>query len=751
MSDSDSISRLENRSYLSRRQSRWWVLLLLIMGALSTLWLVHEERLDRLTELRLQGEERLELYASTLKAAVARYEYLPYLAATDQEVIALLVSRKDSEGRQQALNDKLKRWQTASGASVLYVMDASGKVQASSNVDTPQSFLGQDYHFRPYFQDAMQGRQGRFFAIGYTTGLPGFFLSYPVSHHGQPVGVAVVKLDLTSLEKNWAAGGERVLVTDRDSVVFLASHTQWKYRSLKPLDPDTRQRLQDEYKYSGKDIIQLPTWQRVMGKETLPVMDAKDDEWLLMPRELGVLDGTLHYLASLQPVRDRARDTALLGMMVTLVLGLLASLWRMRMSGQRESRIHAASLARSAAQQRQIIRDTQAGLVTTDEALSVTFANPNAVALFGVTLNELVGTRLSQYLSLPERAAAEAGSEDEQLRLMEDRELEVLKADGARVAVLLSSRPLGKQSGYLITIHDISDLKAAENALREAHDELEQRVERRTHALNEANLQLRDEVRERVRAEKELVHTQNELIQTAKLAALGQMSAGIVHEINQPLAAINTYLSSARLLLQRGEVEQTDENLTDIQSLVRRMGSLISHLKSFASRSDGELRAVNLERVLANTLVLLKPRLDKLLVQPEIQMPDTELWVVGDEIRLEQVVVNLLRNALDAVADMPQPRVVMNFEAEGDKIDIIISDNGPGIAPEHIDRVFDPFFSTKETGEGMGLGLSVSYGIAREMGGQLSVSNEPQGGARFVLRLIPAMPGEKYGAEGAHE
>lgn len=743
MNVGDRLTALEQRNAFDWRKMRYWLLVLLVAGALATLWAAQQQKLKVLSDILLNGEERLELYASTLKSAVARFEYLPYLTATDKEVGQLLRMTEASAEEQKYLNQKLQRWQEASGASVLYVMDASGEVLASSNFDTDHSFVGHDYHFRPYFRDAMAGRAGRFFAIGFTTGLPGFFLSYPVSDHDQVIGAAVVKLDLSTLERNWAAGGERVLVADRDSVVFLASRTDWKYNSLSALDEGTRQRLVDEHKYSSRQIGLMPVQQRKMAGRDLAVLQSSSDEWLLMSRELDLLDGTLYFLPSLKPMRERARDTALMGIMSTVLLGLLGSLWLMRQVGLRQSRINAAKLARSAAEQRQIIRDTQAGLITTDEAFSVTFANPTAIAIFDRPLESLAQTPLTGYLCAPDQSG------DCGLKLLQgdaDVELDVLHPDQSRVSVLLSSRPIGKQRGYLITVHDISQIKEAEQALREAHDELEQRVERRTQALNDANRQLREEIRERARAEQELVETQNELIQAAKLAALGQMSAGIVHEINQPLAAIHTYLSSARLLLQRGDQQAATENVEEIQNLVRRMNTLISHLKSFASRSDGKLQPVSLDTVIANTLVLLRPRLDKLSVALNIQKPEAAVWVVGDEIRLEQVLVNLIRNALDAVEGQPDASVEVALEPKGDTVDISITDNGPGIADHHLDHLFDPFFTTKEVGEGMGLGLSVSYGIAREMGGQLAGGNRSEGGARFTLSLIPASPGERNAA-----
>lgn len=709
-------------------------LVILVLGSLVTHQFLAMSQQEVVERLQQQSEERLDLYESTLHSAVARYEYLPYLVATDKDVGGLLDSVVDSD----LVNQKLKRWQEASGAAVLYVMNHKGRVVASSNMGTEHSFIGHDYHYRPYFLDALSGDQGRFFAIGATTGIPGFFLSHPIRRAGSIVGVAVVKLDLSELEANWLAGGEGVLVVDQDDVVFLASDARWKYKSLQRLSQATRQRLIAQRKYSGKQIGQLDIDKREIGERLQRVLDTYAEDFLLRSRHLEEVDGTLYYLASLTVLEEKSQNTVLNGMMLTLLVGLLVSLWLMRVNSHRQARLANLQLARSAVEQRQIIRETQAGLVTTDEQFEITFANPTAMAIFNTAAENFERTDLCQWLRKPGAAAdSRMCAADFNAAQLLDAELEAVTEERIGVAVLVSSRPLVKsgEKGFLVTINDISELKAAESALREAHDELEQRVERRTLALNE-------EVRERSRAEKELRQTQKELIQAAKLAALGEMSAGIVHEINQPLAAIQTYLSSARLLLKRDQPKMADGSLEEIQGLVRRMNTLISHLKTFARRSEGQLQPVNLETVVENTLMLLQPRLKKMSVQPEINMPDTPIWVMGDDIRLEQILVNLMRNSLDVV-DSELGQVVLELSNGDERVDVVVTDNGPGIAEEHLSRIFDPFFTTKEVGEGMGLGLSVSYGIAREMGGQLKAVNQPEGGARFQLSLLPATAREE--------
>ncbi|WP_369989990.1 ATP-binding protein [Pseudomonas xanthosomatis] len=243
--------------------------------------------------------------------------------------------------------------------------------------------------------------------------------------------------------------------------------------------------------------------------------------------------------------------------------------------------------------------------------------------------------------------------------------------------------------------------------------------------------ELKRQVEERTR---ELRTAQEGLVQSAKLAALGQMSAALAHEINQPLTTQRMQLETLRLLLDHGRHEQARQALEPLEQMLTRMAALTGHLKTFARNSPGGLRErLDLASVVDQALHLLEARIRSEEVEVALYLA-RPAWVRGDAIRLEQVLINLLRNALDAMADKRYKRLEIRIEADGGHWRLSVLDSGGGIDDAHLAKVFDPFFTTKPVGEGLGLGLAISYGIIADAGGALQVENLP-GGARFSLTL----------------
>ena len=212
------------------------------------------------------------------------------------------------------------------------------------------------------------------------------------------------------------------------------------------------------------------------------------------------------------------------------------------------------------------------------------------------------------------------------------------------------------------------------------------------------------------------------------------MSAALAHEINQPLTAQRMQLATLRLLLDHGRVDDAYKALVPLEQMLTRMAALTGHLKTYARQSPSGLRErLDLASVVDQSLQLLEPRLkeEEIDLQVELVRP---AWVRGDAIRLEQVLINLLHNALDAMADKPRKQLQIRIEADQQLWKLSVSDSGGGIAEEHLGKVFDPFFTTKPVGEGLGLGLAVSYAIVHEIGGRLTACNQVDG-ALFTLTL----------------
>lgn len=285
----------------------------------------------------------------------------------------------------------------------------------------------------------------------------------------------------------------------------------------------------------------------------------------------------------------------------------------------------------------------------------------------------------------------------------------------------------------------LRDLLFARAALQEANDELEYKVAKRTADLSSANTRLQREVAERIQAERTLRATQDGLVQAGKLAVIGQLAASVAHELNQPLAALRTLSGNARKFLARGNQETACSNLERMEELVDKMGHLTAQLKSFARKSSGKPQAVALRRVVDDTLFLLEQRLRQMQASTHIDLPDEELYAWCDANRLEQVMVNLSGNALDAMEGMSDPVLEIRVRRHVDRIVVQVRDRGPGLSDEATSRLFEPFFTTKEARNGLGLGLVISAGIVADFAGRISGSNHPEGGAVFVLE-IPAAP-----------
>jgi two-component system C4-dicarboxylate transport sensor histidine kinase DctB len=276
---------------------------------------------------------------------------------------------------------------------------------------------------------------------------------------------------------------------------------------------------------------------------------------------------------------------------------------------------------------------------------------------------------------------------------------------------------------------------AAKEALQHAYENLELMVAERTSALNLTTKNLTQEIAERHQAQQALQTTQNELIQAGKMAVLGQMSAGITHELNQPLTALHTLTDNALVLLERGKLDDVKKNLSTIQQVIDRMATIIRQLKIFSRKSTSSLTPVAICNAISNAKFLVDRRMQLADVNFKQIVPDNEVFARGDSNRLEQVLVNLFNNALDSMENSSQRCLIVKVRCSEDMIIIEVKDNGTGIPDEVQQHLFEPFYTTKPQGVGLGLGLVISAQIVREFGGELSGENSPDGGAVFTIAL----------------
>lgn len=277
-------------------------------------------------------------------------------------------------------------------------------------------------------------------------------------------------------------------------------------------------------------------------------------------------------------------------------------------------------------------------------------------------------------------------------------------------------------------------LRARED-LQRAYDHLETMVADRTASLQQMTQNLSDENQVRRKAEQQLRQAQSELIQAAKMAVLGQMSAGMTHELNQPLTALRTMADNARVLIDRGRLPEASANLVTISQLVARMGTITGQLRQFARKADASLQAVPVSAAITGALFLVERRVEQERINFRMSMRDPDVHALCDGNRLEQVLVNLFTNALDAMQDSEVRQLTVSVERTTDRVMIGVADSGPGIAQDVLAHLFEPFFTTKPQGQGLGLGLAISEQIVREFGGLLRVESTPAGGARFIIEL----------------
>ncbi|MCF6266858.1 MAG: ATP-binding protein [Desulfuromusa sp.] len=572
-----------------------WILFLGIFVATGLVWQatrwVYADTLDKLVKV---GRERLTLYSGTLREALSRYAYLPYVLSQNMDVQILLKSSFNVG----LVNRYLELLNSEAGSDALYVMNSIGDTWASSNWREPLSFVGKNYGFRPYFTAAKAGHRGAFFAIGVTTGRPGYFMSYPVEEDTRFLGAAVVKVDLTPLQEGWREGGETVLVSDSNGVLFLSSRNDWLYRTLTPLSEAQRTLILAGRQYGDKSLDLLPLETVETLAEGAKIVRFENALYLLLSRPLTSLNGQLHHVVPLAPVRERAQAVAVIGAVLALLILALGMYARERRQKQ-----------------------------------------------------------------------------------------------------------------------------------------LSRRKAREAEAIKEMNLRLQAEITERSRTENTLRETQAELVQTEKLAALGHMAAGIVHELNQPISAIRTQVASGRLLLERKETGQVRDTLDAVTRMTEHMASITAQLKIFAHQNPKIKEQVLLQDCLDEALAMVDPLFNEFNILLHKDIPERPLILSGGRGRIKQVLVNLLRNAVDAMYACPQRNLWIKVSISDQDVEISVSDSGSGIAEQDIDELFTPFFTTKEVGKGLGLGLSISYRIVADLGGTIRAQNRPGGGARLVIRL----------------
>lgn len=719
------------------------LLFVLLIWQVAT-WTEHYE----LSQLETHGNNELILNIASLRGKLDKYEFLPEILVNKQNFADVL--REPDTDKIQKINATLKNFKQITDVSDIYLLDRTGTTLAASNWQSPRSFIGQNFNYRPYFKDAIQGQLGRFYGLGTTSGERGYYFSYPVFSGQTPIGVLVVKIVVENLESLWKDTSTEFLVTDPDGIIFISSQQQWLLHSVTPLSKEQRSVIRQSRRYDDKEII--PLAYKVMqqwhtAKHVKIASDTSENplrvnSYLQVSRPMPNAGWQLHILKNTTGVRIEIIKNSILaaGIYMVLVLLTLYSLQRQRI--QRERVRHdletKTSLEANEARIRAILDNTKAGIVTMDRTGRVDYINPSAEVLFGYQLHELHGHSFCDLIQSQFRAECQKALKEASGLPLETRGLRK-DYQHVPIEIIVSMMSRDQGSDYMITLHDITERKQHEEALQSAYDEMENRVVERTQDLTETNERLKEEIDQHRNTAETLQKTQDELIQAAKLAVLGQMSASINHELNQPLAAIRAYAENGITFIERDHSEMAQENLEQIVDLTERMATISAQLKMFARKSEGQLAIVSARATIEYALRLFRPQINKEQVTLVVRLSDSDPFVRADAVRLEQVLVNLISNALLAISGLPEPSITITLQQDCHHVWIDVSDTGPGIADDHLGQIFNPFFSTREGGKGLGLGLSISYRIISDFGGSISAFNRDGGGAtlRVILPIAP--------------
>jgi len=542
--------------------------------------------------------QNLETVSLSINATLSKYEELPQAIAKDARIHEALIA-KSQPVQIAAANQYLAEINQILGTDTIYIMNRDGLTLASSNWDQQDSYVGDNYSFRPYFTGAMQSGIGKFYGIGVASGKPGYYIACPVVIDGRVLGVITIKIRLSEIQSAIGEFNDYLVVTNEDGIVILSSESSQLYKATRLLSAEARERINGSRQFSGQSLAPFQ-----FHGAAITIDD--DNERKLLNDE--------SYLVQSVPLGERGWDIV-------------------QISSTRETR---------------------------------TIALASSVAI-GFAVGFLMISLLNWY--------------------------------------------------YRRTAH---------REKLEIFANIESQIQERT-------LELTEKVRDLEKAEIILKKTRDDAVQAGKLAVLGQMAAGVTHELSQPLSAIQLYAGNTKRLLETGNLAMAFENIENINALVTRAGAILSELKTLYRNDETRVEPIGLNTIIQNAVLVMNPFLRKANVRLNVLGLDDK--VMSSTGKLEQVFINLISNSIDALADSPEGVIDIQCARVGEQVIVRYVDNGPGLGDAVAGKVFEPFFTTKPSGKGLGLGLAISKFIVDAIGGKIDCRNLSAGGLEFTLVL----------------
>ncbi len=579
-----------------KRVALVYLILLIPVAGLGAFWDAQKKAGELNIEL-LKLEQKLQ---STLQ----HYQSLPQVLQKSEVILQAL--RAPTTASIDAANRQLQETNEILQADVIYLLDSSGLTVASSNYHELDSFVGENFSFRPYFNRSNAGLASSYFALGAKSGERGYYFASPVSDGQRAIGVMVVKVSLAFIEELWREPQMDFVISDADGVIFFSSRATWQYKTMFKLSRQRRDEVRQSLRYGAAQLASISQYTSLapLFEPRVTLRDGGHDEnWIIQSAEMPEWGWHMFALA---PRTTIWPATAAVVALYTLL----------------------------------------------------------ALLLFVV------------YLYLGKR-----------------RELQ---------------------------LH-----------LKEMNTRLETRVDDLTAELRQSNVELQQSVDHYKRTQTELQDTQTQLIQTAKIAVLGEFSAGLHHELAQPLQALQSYSSNCQKMLSLGKTGELQPTLGEINSICNTMASIVAKFKIFARRTKPNPRPTSAHEIIAATWSIVRTKFEECNVEFENDCIDVDIFC--EPVLVEQVLVNLLSNALQAVAHTENPHVRLTSIVEGDYLNLCVADNGPGVSNEQMAQLFHPFYTTKETG--LGLGLTLSRRIIESQNGVIDVTAADEGGLAFNIKL----------------
>ncbi len=544
-----------------------------------------------LNQIYTSSNNQLDLYSQTILSKLFELRPLNKILSNNPAVLKTLKSPND-KNQISEINNILLKSKHISSASEIYLLDETGLTLASSNWQNEGSFVGNNYGFRPYFTQAIDGLSGQYYAVGTRSNIRGYYFSEPIYDGQKIIGVLVLKAAIDELENIIKRNKQKLMILDNFGIVFLSNDPNYLYKKTRSLSAQESKYLDETRRYNDKPIGELTIEPLPNNKLNIVQLhsDNEDNNYLKIDLGMPLIGWNL---VNLIDENEIINPSILTSIIFTLIFSSLLFIW-------------IAIRTRQKLQSEQIV-----------------FKNQQA-------------------------------------------------------------------------------------------SELERRVEKRS---------------------LELKQVQDEMVQTAKLAALGQMSAAISHELSQPLTSISNYIENAKIYLQNNNTNKVEKNISHIAKLTDKMAAIIHHTKIFASKRPTEIEKISINEVIEEAIWFMQSKFQTREVRLEMSVPKKHVFILANSVRIEQVLLNLMSNALESMQKSDVKILNIEMSNNDDLVKIIIRDTGEGIDEASIEKIFKPFYTTKDDEHGMGIGLSISRSIIEEYDGMLEAFNRPTGGARFEIEL----------------